>query len=91
MNKAKAQQVFAAIREYHKSTGDDITEDGWLLADHHHEGLSEGSWSLACEGYLEYDWPWLFTEELFKGNVSGLPDGIFLEPINGCTLGIHDG
>lgn len=90
MRKAKAEQVFKAIREFYQSKGENIPEKAWCFRDHTHEGLSEGSWSLACEGYLDYDWPWLLGEELFMGNVDGLPDGVFLEPINGCTLGIHD-
>lgn len=90
MNRKKAEAVFAVIREYHKEQGDDITEDGWFLADHHHEELSEGSWSLACEGYLEYDWPWRFTEAVFNKEVPGLPEGVHFEAVNGCVLAIYD-
>lgn len=67
-------------------------DEAWLLADHHHEELKPGHWSLASEGYLPYDWPWLcvddteFTQRL-KNDVGWWVE---LEAINGCILAMYD-
>jgi hypothetical protein len=90
MKREKAEAVKAAVARYFKSIGDEVPEHEWIFRDHDHEGLSEGSWSLGCEGYLESNWPWEFTEEVYKGLVPELPEGVFLEAVNGCVLGIHD-
>lgn len=85
MRKEKAEAVLAAIAAHHQ-----VPVEALSLFDHDHEGLSKGSWVVVGEGVLQYEWPWLFTEEQYKGNVPGLPDGVFLEAINGCSLGIYD-
>jgi hypothetical protein len=90
MKREKAEAVKAAVAGYFKDIGQEVPDDQLRLFDHNHEGLSAGSWSLACEGWLDYDWPWYFGEAVYEGKVKGLPEGVFTEPVNGCVLGIHD-
>lgn len=90
MHRKKAERVFDAVAKHFKSLGEEVPAYEWIFHDHTHEGLSPGAWSLACEGYLEYDWPFAITEEQYRGNLQGLPEGVFLEAVSGCVLGIYD-
>lgn len=88
MHKKKALAVKAAIQNRLAELGQSVPEVGWLLADHTHEQLSAGSWSLACEGYMEADWPWRISQDEQLRAVLG--ESVFMEAINSCTLGIYD-
>lgn len=56
-----------------------------FLADHTHENLSKGSWSIAFEG--DYDWPHRFTEAQYANRT--VPSAVFIEPLTGWGLGLH--
>lgn len=56
-----------------------------FLADHTHEGLSPGSWSLAFEGM--YEWPFLITEDVHTH--PGKYGPVFLEVGAGWRLHIY--
>ena len=88
MHRKKALAVKAAIQNRVAELSQSVPEDGWLLADHTHEQLSAGSWSLACEGYMEADWPWRISQDEQLRAVLG--ESVFMEAINSCTLGIYD-
>lgn len=88
MHKKKALAVKAAIQNRLAELGVEIPEDGWIFRDHTHEGLTPGAWSLACEGHMEADWPWRLSQDVTLRAVLG--ETVFLEAINGCTLGIYD-
>lgn len=90
MHEARAKRVWALVRRYFADEGfADVPDSEWIFRDHTHEDLSPGAWSLACEGSLPPDW---------AVEVSGAPEVraemkhlvVFLEPINGCILGIYD-
>lgn len=82
-NKITRKQAEAVRDEVAKFLG--VEPDALFLADHHHEGLQPGSWSLALEG--SYDWPSLFTEAQFGSRT--VSDAVFIEPLSGWGLGIH--
>lgn len=58
----------------------------FALFDHTHEGLAEGSWSIAYEG--DYDWPMDVSERQFL-HPEEFPREVFLEPIAGWCLGVY--
>lgn len=76
MNKAKALKVLAEVQMY---VGDH-SEDGPKLMDHNHEGLSEGSWSIAYEGGMDM-WACHFRTKV---------PGVWTEAIMGCIMGVYD-
>lgn len=80
MNRKTAEKVLAEVKEQFK---DDIYDDynGPHLYDEDHEGLSEGSWSIAWEGSGWDCWP-----AFFKCTVPG----VFTEPIASWCLGVYD-
>lgn len=56
------------------------------LCDHEHEQLPVGCWSIFWEGNSPTDW--VFSDTL-RSNVETATDGrVFIEPINGCILGV---
>jgi hypothetical protein len=58
------------------------------LCDHEHEELRPGSWSIFWEGGNAPD-EWVFSEKLAE-NVRRVTDNrVFIEPINGCVLGVY--
>ncbi len=63
-----------------------LEESDFFLADHTHEGLSPGAWSLAMEGWD--DWS-LRISALQWQEGSGVPQDVFLEPIASWCLGIY--
>ncbi|WJN62693.1 hypothetical protein [Streptomyces phage phiScoe10] len=75
-----ADAVLAAIREMFPDDAE------FTLYDADHEGLSEGSWSIACEG-LE-DWPHAVTDRIYF-HPDEFPEGVYLEPIAGWCLGVY--
>lgn len=63
-----------------------VTVDDLIIADHTHEGLSEGAFSLAYEG--DYDWPARFTGASHAGRVA-VPAGWYLEAGAGWYLAAY--
>lgn len=63
-----------------------VSPESFFVADHTHEGLSEGSFSIALEGFE--DWPMLVTESLAQGTCT-LPAGVFAEPLNNWALAVY--
>lgn len=57
-----------------------------FVADHTHEELSEGAFSIAYEG--AYEWPYLFMRDVNDGKVS-VPPGWLLEPGTGWFLAVY--
>lgn len=56
-----------------------------FIADHTHEELPAGSWSIAFEGWTgEIEWPQMAVEKL-----QGKFPGWFLEPLTSWCLGIY--
>lgn len=96
MNRETAEGIVKSLTEYfervHKVTPD------FYLADHNHEQLLEGSWSICWEGWTnEYGNEWAYVacnarmgSETGRKAIHGLPDKILFEPIKGCILGLHD-
>lgn len=79
---------------------DIVTDAAWFLsvsasdlfvADHRHEGLREGAFSIAFEG--DYDWPIRFAERCYRAaRGNGLESwwpGRSLEPLSGWALGAY--
>lgn len=62
------------------------TADDLFIADHTHEELSEGAYSIAFEG--DYDWPFRFTEAVFAGRYAK-PGGWLLEAGTGWYLAVY--
>lgn len=91
MNRETAEQIQKALTEYFERVHE-VTPD-FFLADHNHEGLSEGAWSLCWEGWeSEYGNQWVFVvSNAHTCNlIKGLPDKILFEPINGCILAVYN-
>lgn len=88
MHKKTATKIWVIIAGWFYEQGTWTPPEAWGLYDHTHEDLSEGAWSLACEGYLDPEWAVIAagSEELRKR----LGRNILLEPIYGCVLGIYD-
>lgn len=64
------------------------TEPDFRLSDHTYDKLTPGSWTVSHEGWRgENPWPYEVT---LQSSVNGLPEGVFLEPINHYSLGIFD-
>ncbi|QDP44271.1 hypothetical protein KGG70_gp13 [Streptomyces phage Celia] len=82
MKRETAEQVLAKIEEMHP-----LDKGNFFLADHDHEGLSEGSWSIALEGAGE--WPMAVADRQFE-EPDWLPEGVFVEPIASWCLGVYD-
>lgn len=86
MNREKAELVVEAIRTQLK---DDFNVNVDLyLSDHTYDSLPEGSWTVSHEGWRG-DYPWPYEVTLQTG-VEGMPDGVFLEPLNHYSIGIFD-
>lgn len=91
MNRAKAELAVAGIKRYFSEKfGEDMD---FFLADHNHEELSPGSWSVAYEGW-DSDAPWtsIVSMKVFEADC---PDylkvpGVFMEPIASWCLGLFD-
>lgn len=60
--------------------------DDLFVADHTHEELSEGAYSIAYEG--AYEWPFRFTNAVFEHDVT-VPDGWHLEAGTGWYLACY--
>lgn len=91
MNRETAEQVRDGIVAFFvKEYG--VTPD-FFMADHTHEEIAEGAWSLCWEGWRdEYgnEWTTVTCNAYMSGKLSWEPDKILLEPIMGCILGIYD-
>ncbi|AKY03749.1 hypothetical protein AVT26_gp67 [Streptomyces phage Lannister] len=75
-----AEQVLAKLKELYP------LDAAWFaLYDADHEGLPEGSWSIALEGW---DWTYEVAERQFT-HPEDFPEGVFLEPIASWCLGIY--
>lgn len=81
ITKATAESVVSALEALFPDT-----RGQWFLADHTHEGLMPGAWSVALESHGE--WPFKATE-YFYTHPDAAPAGVFLEPINSWCLGIY--
>jgi hypothetical protein len=88
MNKQRAEYAFNIIVGWFAEQGEIVPHSEWGLFDHHHEELSEGAWSLACEGYLDPEWA--ITAAASEELRNRLGTHVFIEPILGCILGIYD-
>ncbi len=90
MNHSKATQVKLGLKKYFWENYGVVPD--FFMADHNHEEIREGSWSIAWEGWEdEYGSPWAYCiPERAKYDIYGIPDDVFLEPIIGCILGVHD-
>lgn len=87
MIRGKAELVVQELtKHFEKKFG--VTPD-FFLADHNHEELSEGSWSVAYEGWAGDD-PWPYEVTLWGTPENLRIAGVFLEPINSWCLGIFD-
>lgn len=71
-SKAAVVKLAQAVAEYIGVPAGDL-----FVADHTHEGLSPGAYSIAYEGGPD-NWPYLFTEAAYAGTVT-TPAGWFLE------------
>lgn len=89
MNRKRAEFIRDTIVGWFAEQGEIVPHSEWGLFDHHHEELSEGAWSLACEGYLDPEWA--IQAAASAELCARVGRDIFLEPIAGCILGIYDG
>ncbi|ATE85471.1 hypothetical protein SEA_OZZIE_67 [Streptomyces phage Ozzie] len=80
VTREQAEQVLAKLEELYP-----LDKGYFFLADHDHEGLPEGSWSIALEGW---DWTYEVSERQHT-NPEDFPEGVFLEPIASWCLGIY--
>ncbi|MFC3504475.1 hypothetical protein ACFOOK_26385 [Micromonospora krabiensis] len=74
-------QVVREVARYLEVRTEDL-----VVADHTHEELREGAYSIAYEG--QYDWPFHFTEEVFRKTVD-VPRDLFLEAGTGWFLAVY--
>jgi hypothetical protein len=65
----------------------DVDPAELFVADHTHEELRPGAYSIALEGH-EHDWPFSFTCALRERDDLVVPAGWFLEPQTGWLLGL---
>jgi hypothetical protein len=86
MERAKAELVVDALTKHFQEKFHETPD--FFLADHNHEELSEGSWSIAWEGWSGQN-PWTYEVTLY-GPVSNVPEDVFLEPINSWCLGVFE-
>lgn len=86
MERAKAELVVDALTKHFQEKFHETPE--FFLADHNHEELSEGSWSIAWEGWMGQN-PWTYEVTLY-GPVPNVPKDVFLEPINSWCLGVFE-
>lgn len=88
MDAERAKKITVIIAGWFAEHGEWTPPEAWGLYDHTHEQLSEGSWSLASEGYLDPEWAIIAAQsEELCGRVGR---DILLEPILGCILGIYE-
>jgi hypothetical protein len=86
MNREKAELVVDALR---KQLKEEFNVNADLrLSDHTYDNLQEGAWTVSYEGFRGKN-PWPYEVELQRG-VNGVPDGVFIEPINHYSVGIFD-
>lgn len=87
LTRAHAEMAAAMIKGYFGGFGE-MGDDQFFIADHEHEGLTEGAWSIACEGHLPVEWTVQFSwEESVRKALAAF--GMWAEPINGCILAIY--
>lgn len=88
VDKNRAVKIWVIIAGWFNEQGTWTPPEAWGLFDHTHEGLSEGAWSLASEGYLDPEWAIIAaqSEEL----CARVGKDVMLEPIYGCVLGIYE-
>lgn len=90
MKRETAEQVVTALTQYFEFAYQ-VTPD-FFLADHNHEEIREGAWSIAWEGWSDengYAWTYCLPErEDYKS--AGIPDDVFLEPLFSWCLGVYD-
>lgn len=82
-----ATEVPAPVAEFARQVAEftDSPEGDVFVADHTHEEVSEGSWTIALEG--AYEWPHYLTEAYYKGEFTA-PEGWTFEPYTGwCMIG----
>jgi hypothetical protein len=80
LSRKQAEHVKAEIEKLYP-----LDAGYFFLADHDHEGLSEGAWSLALEGHPE----WVFEVTEKAGSEPEWLPGVFLEPVTSWCLGIY--
>lgn len=79
MNKRTALKVLVEVKTKFAAEISDGCVPMLYAADH--EELSPGSWSIAWEGSGRDFWPGSFETSV---------PGVFVEPINVCTIGLYD-
>jgi hypothetical protein len=86
MNREKAELVVKALETHFKNAFQ--TTPDFYLSDHTYDNLPVGAWTISHEGWRgESPWPY---EATLRSSVSGLPVGVFLEPLNHYSLGVFD-
>lgn len=87
LTRAHAEMAAALIKGYFGEFGE-MADEVFFIADHGHEGLSEGSWSIACEGVLPFEWT---VEVSYREDMRTAlaAFGMWAEPVNGCILALY--
>ena len=90
MNREKAEQVKAGLTKYFEDVYG--TTPDFFMADHNHEEIREGAWSIAWEGWSDmYGYEWTYCLPGREDYAScGMPEGVLLEPIYSWCLGVYD-
>lgn len=90
MDRSEASKITRIIEATWTQSG--MPAPPWSLNDWRHEDLPVGSWSLASEGVLPYDWPWMCVDniELTTRLRQKVGWWVELEAINGCILAMYD-
>lgn len=87
MNRAKAEIVLEALKKFFSEKYGENPD--FFMADHTHEELTPGSWSIAYEGWWsETPWTLLVTEPDALKMLD--VEGVFLEALNSWCLGLYD-
>lgn len=87
VTRAHVEVAAGLVKAYFGGFGE-MSDEVFFIADHDHEGLSEGSWSIAAEGVLPFEWTVRFSwQESVRKALAAF--GMWAEPINGCILAIH--
>lgn len=91
MNREQAEKVVAAIVAHYRALGVEVAAEDLFLADHHHEGLKPGNWSIACEGVLPYEWTiGVADSRKIQSDLVFAGLDVLLEPFNNCILYVYD-
>lgn len=90
MNKQTADQVKAALVRYFTEKYNGDVPD-FFMADHNHEELPEGSWSIAAEGWYADEEMWAYCVPLGADAPEYLKvPGVYIERLYGWCLALYD-